>query len=217
MVVRRKKRRRYLPLAIVALCFAVVGSGMIVVVRRFLSSPPGIPKPVVQEIHIIRPPPPPPNLPPPPPPPPQEKVEIPQPQKQPDPTPSNEPPPSNLLGLDAQGSGDGDAFGLVGRPGGRDLLGTGGNAIAWYAGVIKNDILSALQDDPAIRKGSYKVSVRLWLRDDGTVSRCSLLQSTGDRERDKDLQHKLSQITRISQAPPAGTPEPITLEIDAHG
>lgn len=217
MAARRKKKKRYLPAAIVALCVAAIGITMVVLVRNIISSPPSIPKQVVQQIHIIRPPPPPPDLPPPPPPPPEEKVDIPQPQKQPDPTPSNEPPPSDQLGLDAQGGAGGDAFGLVGRPGGRDLLATGGNAVAWYAGVIKGDILSALQDDPDIRKGSYTVSVRLWVRDDGTVSRFSLLQSTGSRERDKALAHAFSQITRISQPPPAGTPEPITLEIQARG
>ncbi len=217
MAAKRKKSRRYLPAVIVVFCVTVVGGSTVVLMRRFLNSAPGIPKPVVQEIHIIRPPPPPPDLPPPPPPPPEQKVDIPQPQKQPDPTPSNEPPPSDQLGLDAQGGAGGDAFGLVGRPGGRDLLGAGGNAYVWYASVIKDDILTALQNDPAIRNGSYKVSVRFWLRNDGTVSRFSLLQSTGSRARDQALEHALSQIARISQPPPAGTPEPITLEIQAHG
>ncbi len=216
MAPRRKKPRRYLPAVIFVLCVAVIGASAIVLVRRFLNSAPGIPKPVVQEIHIIRPPPPPPDLPPPPPPPPEQKVDIPQPQKQPAPTPSNEPPPSAQLGLDAQGGAGSDAFGLVGRPGGRDLLGAGGSAYLWYAGVIKDSILSALQNDPAIRNGSYKVSVRLWLRNDGTVSRFSLLQSTGNHDRDKALEQALSQITRLSQPPPAGTPEPITIQIVTH-
>ncbi len=217
MAAKRKKPRRHLPALIVVLCVSVVGVATVMLMRRFLASAPGIPKPVVQEIHIIRPPPPPPDLPPPPPPPPEEKVDIPQPQKQPDPTPSSEPPPGDQLGLDAQGGAGSDAFGLVGRPGGRDLLGTGGDAYVWYAGVIKDDILHALQSDPAIRNGSYRVDVRLWLRDDGTVSRFSLLQSTGSRARDEALEHALSQIMRISRPPPAGTPEPITLEIQAHG
>ncbi len=217
MAARRKSRSRYLPAVIVALCVATIGAGAIRLVRSVLNGPPSFPKQSVQEIHLIRPPPPPPDLPPPPPPPPEQKVDIPQPQKQPDPTPSNEPPPSNELGLDAQGGAGSDAFGLVGHPGGRDLLGAGGSAYLWYAGVIKDDILSALQNDPSIRNGSYKVSVRLWLRDDGTVRSFDLLQSTGDRERDRALERRISAITRISQPPPAGTPEPITLEIEAHG
>jgi len=213
----KRKRHRYAPVLAVGLCVTAVGAGAFALMRSFLSSTPSPPKLVVEQIHLIRPPPPPPDQPPPPPPPPEEKVEIPQPQKQPEPTPSNEPPPGNQLGLDAQGSAGGDPFGLLARPGGRDLLATGGSAYAWYASVIKGDILSALQDDPGIRKGAYKVSVRLWLREDGTVSHFKILDSSGDRNRDRALERRFSQITRISQAPPAGTPEPITLEIEAHG
>jgi len=211
---RKKKKNRYLPVIIVGLGICAVGVGAFALVRNFLASPAGPPKQVVQEIHLIRPPPPPPDLPPPPPPPPEEKVDVPQPQKQPEPTPNNQPPPSEHLGLDAAGGAGSDAFGLVGNPGGRELLGGGsGSAYVWYAGVLKSDILNLLQDDPAIRKGSYAVSVKLWLRNDGTVEHFRLAQSTGDRARDQELERRLSELTRISQAPPADTPEPITVEI----
>ena len=103
---------------------------------------------------------------------------------------------------------------MVGNKGGRELIGgAGGSAYVWYAGVLKNDILSLLQDDPDIRKGSYAVSVKLWLRSDGTVERFRLAQSSGDLKRDKELERKLAELSRISQAPPAGTPQPITVEI----
>lgn len=214
---RKKKKKRYLPLVAVGGSVVLVGAGAFALMRSFLNSNPGPPKVVVQEIHLIRPPPPPPDVPPPPPPPPEEKVNVPEPQKQPDPTPSDEPPPSNQLGLDASGSAGSDAFGLMARPGGRDLLASGGSAYAWYAGVLKGDILNLLQDDPEIRRGAYSVSVKLWLRGDGTVERFRLAQSTGSRDRDKELERKLSQLTRISQAPPADTPEPITVEIVTRG
>jgi periplasmic protein TonB len=211
---RRKKKNRYLPVVIVGLCVCVVGGGAVALVRSFLNGPAQAPKVAVEQIHLIRPPPPPPDLPPPPPPPPEEKVNVPQPEKQPDPTPNNQPPPGEHLGLDAAGTAGGDAFGLMANPGGRDLIGgAGGSAYVWYAGILKNDILSLIQDDPTIRKGSYAVSVKLWLRGDGTVERFRLAQSTGDRQRDKELEKKLSELTHISQAPPADTPEPITVEI----
>jgi len=210
----RKKKNRYLPVVIVGVCVSVVGVGAFALVRSFLNSAPGQPKMVVQEIHLIRPPPPPPDLPPPPPPPPEEKVSVPEPEKQPNPTPDNQPPPGAHLGLDAAGGAGSDAFGLYGNQGGRDLIGgAGGSVYVWYAGILKNDILSLLQDDPAIRKGSYAVSVKLWLRGDGTVERFRLAESTGDQLRDKELEKKLAELTRISQAPPADTPEPITVEI----
>jgi len=214
----RKKKNRHLPIVIVGLGVTVVGVAAFALVRSFLNSAPVQPKVLVQEIHLIRPPPPPPDLPPPPPPPPEEKVDVPQPEKQPSPTPDNQPPPGNHLGLDAQGGAGSDAFGLYGNPGGHELIGgPGGNAYVWYAGILKNDILSLLQDDPTIRKGTYVVSVKLWLREDGTVERFRLAQSSGDSARDRELEKKLSELTRISQAPPADTPEPITVEITTRG
>jgi protein TonB len=168
---------------------------------------------VVQDIQIIRPPPPPPDLPPPPPPPPEEKVDIHEPEQKPDPTPSNEPPPSEQLGLDAQGVAGGDAFGLAGRPGGRGILGTGGSAFAWYAGLLKDQVLSQLTDDGKLRSGAYSVVVKVWVRNDGSIERIQLAQSTGDKERDREIESALGRLNRISQAPPSDMPQPISLRI----
>jgi periplasmic protein TonB len=184
-------------------------------VRQFLGAEVEPPKKVVQEVRIIRPPPPETLPPPPPPPPPEEEVDVPEPEMKPDPTPSDEQPPGEQLGVDAVGSGAGDGFGLVGRPGGRDLLATGGggNNYAWYAGLIKDEILDQLGDEKKARSGSYTVSVRLWVRRDGTVERASLVGSSGDKERDRAIEATLSRLTRVSQPPPADMPQPITLRI----
>jgi periplasmic protein TonB len=212
-----KKSNRYLPVIIVGACITLVGFGAYALVSNFLKSPGSAPKQVVQQIQLIRPPPPPPDLPPPPPPPPEAKVDVTDPQHPPDPTPSNDPPPSEHLGLDAEGSAGGDSFGLVGNKGGREFGASGGSAYVWYAGVLKNDILSLLQDDPDIRKGTYTVSVKLWLRNDGTVERFRLAESSGDKGRDKRLEKKLAELTHISRAPPQDTPEPITVQIATRG
>ncbi len=208
----RAQRFRYLPLVILAVVVVSAGFGVYSMVRNFLSSDPGPKKQVVQEIHVIRPPPPPPDTPPPPPPPPEEKVDVHEPEPEPDPTPSNEPPPAEQLGLDAAGGAGGDAFGLVGRQGGRDLLASGGSAFAWYGGLLKNEILERLQDDKEIRKGAYTVTVKVWVRDDGSVERARLAQSTGDRERDKEIETAISRV-HLSQSPPPDMPQPIDLRI----
>lgn len=192
----------------VVIAFGVVG------LRKFLATPVQPQKKVVQEIQIVRPPPPPPDVKPPPPPPPEEKVDLPEPA----PTPvenSAEPPPGEQLGVDAAGTGGGDAFGLVGRPGGRDLLSTSGTGanFNWYAGIIKDQILDSLENEPWARKGSYSVNVRLWIRRDGTVERAELAGSSGNRERDEAIRRSLSQLSRISQAPPVEMPQPIKLKI----
>jgi protein TonB len=202
----------FVPLIAVGLLVLVVLGGGIWLVRHFLASAPPPQKKVAQEIHIIRPPPE--ALPPPPPPPPpDEKVDIPDPQQEPDPTPSDEPPPAEQLGLDAEGTAGGDGFGLAARKGGRDLLASGGSAFTWYAGLIKNEILERLQDETRARSGSYSITVRVWVRQDGTIERFKLVQSSGDRDRDKAIESALSGIGRVSQSPPADMPQPVSLRI----
>ncbi|GAC1459755.1 MAG: hypothetical protein PVS2B3_13250 [Steroidobacteraceae bacterium] len=203
----RTRKRRFLLLA--GLTATTLGVGAVALVRNLLHSTPGAPKVLVQEIHLIRPPPPP-DLPPPPPPP-EEKVDIPDPQK-PDPTPSNEPPPGEQLGLDAAGSAGGDAFGLAARAGGRDLLASGGSALAWYGNLLRNEILERLGADRQARGGQYSVIARVWVRSDGTVERVHLAASTGNRERDRAIEADLAGI-RVSQGPPADMPQPISVRI----
>ncbi|HEY4209986.1 MAG TPA: TonB family protein [Steroidobacteraceae bacterium] len=208
----RAERLRFLPFTIGALLVLIAATVMIWLVHRFIASAPAPTKKVVQEIHVIRPPPPPPEAPPPPPPP-EEKVDVHEPEPEPDPTPSNEPPPSDQLGLDAEGGAGGDAFGLVGHKGGRDLLGSGGSAFAWYAGLLKNEILDRLQEQKEARHGAYSAIVKVWVRSDGTVERARLAQSSGDKERDRAIEEALSHLNRISQGPPADMPQPISLRI----
>lgn len=206
------KKHHYLPLILGSLAVSLLGAGAFALVRGFLNSTPPPQKKVVQEIHVIRPPPPPPDLPPPPPPPPEEKVDVTEPEKQPDPTPSDEPPPSEQLGLDAEGGAGSDAFGLVGHKGGRDLLASGGSAFAWYGSLIKSELLGQLQEIKELRKGSYSAVLQLWISPDGTVSATRLTQSSGDKVRDKVLEAGY-QGHRVSQPPPPGMPQPITVRI----
>jgi periplasmic protein TonB len=141
-------------------------------------------------------------------------VDVNEPEPQPDPTPSDEPPPGEQLGLDAEGTAGGDGFGLVARKGGRDLLAGGGSAFAWYGGLVKNEILEELQEEERARRGgSYSVSVRVWLRADGSVEQVRLAQSTGDADRDRAIEQRLARIARISQSPPANMPMPISFRV----
>lgn len=208
---------RFLPVILMGCAVLTIGVGAIALMRSFLHSTPPPAKQQVQQVQLIRPPPPPPDLPPPPPPPPEEKVAVPDPQDKPDPTPSNEPPPSEQLGLDAEGSAGGDEFGLAAHKGGRDLLASGGSAYAWYAGLLKSEVLDQLSSEKRAHAGEYSVIVRVWVRSDGTVDRVRIAQSSGNRERDQAIEQALSRITRLSQPPPADMPEPISLRIVSRG
>jgi periplasmic protein TonB len=199
------------PLLIIGAGIATLGVCSILLVRSVLDSDAPPPKKLVQEVKIIRPPPPD-ELPPPPPPPPEEKVDLSEPEPEPDPVASNDPPPGDL-GLDADGTAGGDSFGLVGRKGGRDLLGTNGSSYAWYANLMRSAILEKLQNLKVARSGAYSVSVKAWTRPDGTFERVRLAQSTGDRDRDRAIEAELETIGRLPQAPPDGFVQPVTFKI----
>ena len=209
----RAQKYRFVPMIAMGAVVLVVGLGLFWLVRHFIQSAPPATKKVVQEIRVIRPPPPPPDQPPPPPPPPEEKVDLHEPEPEPEPVASNEPPPGEQLGLDADGAAGSDGFGLAARKGGRDLLASGGSAFTWYAGLLKNEILGQLQDEKSVRSGSYSVTVRVWVKPDGSIERIRLAQSSGNRERDKAIEEALTRINRVSQAPPADMPQPISLRI----
>jgi periplasmic protein TonB len=210
-------KRRSRNILVIAMCLVVgsLGVGAVAFMRSFLagSAPPA--KKVVQEIQLIRPPPPP-DLPPPPPPPPEVKQDIPDPQQKPDTPDAKEAPPAQQLGLDTEGGAGGDAFGLVGNKGGHELVGSGGSIFAWYAGLLKNEIVDQLSDEQQVRNGQYGVTVRIWVREDGTVDHVQIVGSSGDRERDRIIEAKLSRISRLSQGPPADMPQPISVHIGTH-
>lgn len=212
MAASRANQLRFLPAIVTGVLVLALVVGLILLIRDWMASKPNPTKPVAQEVRIIRPPPPPPDVKPPPPPPPEEEVDVPEPEPQPD-APTDEAPPGDQLGLDAEGTAGGDGFGLVGRKGGRDLLASGGSAYAWYAKVLQAEILRQIEDDTRIRRGSFSISVRFWLRADGSVERFRLAQSTGNAERDAAIESALGRIQRFSQAPPPGTPQPVSLRI----
>jgi len=168
---------------------------------------------MVQTIQVIRPPPPPPEDTPPPPPPPPKQVEEQIPQNEPDPSPDPSPAPSEQLGLDADGSAGGDAFGLAARRGGSDLVGTGGAAFAWYTSKIKDVVVDKLSGDARLHAKRFSVNVRVWIDPDGSVKDARLSSSTGDRELDRTITEILSRIQRLGEAPPIEMPQPVSLKI----
>lgn len=135
-------------------------------------------------------------------------------------TPASEPPPpGEVLGLDAEGDAGGDQFGLAARKGGRDLLlanteGTGGELhAAWRAYADRLTLalerLFNARDD--LRKTIYDVTVRVWVDDDGGVTRAELLHSTGNRELDRMIEETL--VKAAVPGPPADLPQSLRLRI----
>ncbi len=165
----------------------------------------------VQVVQLIRPPPPPPPDQPPPPPP--EKTDEPIPKDEPDPAPDDQPAPSPNLGIDAEGSAGGDAFGLAARRGGSDLLGSGGSAFAWYTGRVRDAMIDQLASDSKITSKKYSIAVRVWIEADGRIKETQLLSSTGSREIDERIESRLKSLTRMSDAPPLEMPRLVIITL----
>lgn len=194
------------------LAVIVVVGGLVLMIRSFLETPTKPQRPTAQVVQLVRPPPPP-EEPPPPPPPPEEKIEEPLPQDQPDePTPEPE-QMAEQLGLDAEGVAGADGFGLAARKGGRDLLGSGTGAFVWYTSMLKDSILDALSEDERVRRGSYSITVRVWLSSDGSIENVKLASTSGNRELDTAIEQALTRVHRVREAPPLEMPQPVTLKI----
>ena len=212
-----QSRRRFAPLIVGTLIVLLVAAGLIWVVKGLMQDKPDKPqRAVAQVIKIVRPPPPPPE-PPPPPPPPEEKIEEPLPEETPEEAPPDEAPPAESLGLDAEGVAGADGFGLAARKGGRDLVGTNAGAFAWYTSMLKDSIVGVLSEDERIRRGSYQVTVRVWLTRTGDVEKIKLASTSGNRELDQAIEHSLEKMGRVREAPPLEMPQPITLKILSRG
>ena len=170
----------------------------------------------VQMVQIIQPPPPPPPPPPEqPPPPPPEKIQQELPKDEPQPTPEQQDQaPPQPLGIDAEGSAGGDAFGLAARAGGSDLIGGTGTApYAWYTNRIKDAIQERLAAAPCAKSAKGSLSLQVHMEADGRVKQIKLLSGTGDQKVDNCIDSALAAITRMSDPPPGGMPEQINLKI----
>jgi protein TonB len=187
-------------------------------------------KRVVQQISLLKPPPP---APPPKVEPPKvepkkveikEKLEPPKPDQQPD-KPAQAPPPGPDLALDAKGGPGGDAFGLVGKKGGADLIGSptiggggatgGANRFAWYGALVKDRIQEIVAKDKKLSGADYRVNVNVWINASGVVTRAELLGTTGNAEVDNGLRLALRNLPALREGAPNDMPQPIKLRITA--
>jgi outer membrane biosynthesis protein TonB len=167
---------------------------------------------------------------PPPPPPPEPKVVPPRVEDQPEstrvtlkstdftpPDMSRPAPGGGRLSLAAEGEGPGDAFNLVGNPGGRgiltggglgdgsgDDLGTGNGSAArfgWYYARIAAEIQEAFRKQKVLASASTRVDLRVWADPGGRILRVQLIKTTGDAAVDAAIQSIVG--LRLAEPPPA--------------
>ena len=213
---KASRKTRYLPLFI-GLCLGMPLLGL-TLSALFLKGEPSKHKTVTQ-ISLVAPPPPPPKTEEPPPEPPKmkEEINLDQPRPVDEPQPSAEQPPAGPLGIDAQGSGPGDSFGLVGRPGGRDItlseIGGGRLGFTAFGSSAARHIAQELARDPKLKSTPYQIEVRVWLSKDGRFEREEIVRGTGDRELDALIRAGLNQLTSLQQPIPQNLPQPLRIRV----
>jgi outer membrane biosynthesis protein TonB len=185
----------------------------------------------IQMVTLVKPPPPPKIEEKPPEPEIEEKEEIIEPE--PEETPpedqndaaADEAPEGDNLGLDADGTAGSDAFGLVGKKGGRALLaGSGDRTLmqryAWYTRMIQERIRKKINDhmtsNGGIPSGDYKALVQIVLDNDGRIINYKLHELSGNEHVDKALKETLLAV-HVGESPPEGMPKSIRLKVSSRG
>lgn len=201
---------RLIPAAsiVIGLMLAVL---LVMWVKNLVESSDSPSKKTVQQITIIAPPPPPP-LPEEQPPEPEVEEEIDMPEEVADDVPEEAADPVGAdLGVDADGTGAGDNFGLIGNKGGRSIL--DGSPFAYYEGIMVSEIQDLLADIDELKSQEYKFRIKINIGFDGTLQSVKMLTSTGDKEKDKMLLEKIRSFTKFSQMPPGKMPPVVDLRI----
>jgi outer membrane biosynthesis protein TonB len=206
--------------------------GVFSVVKALISDDANRKKRRVHMVQLMKPPPPPKVKEKPPEPKIEEKkqeIEEPE-QKEPEPEPTNdnaddEPPPGDDLGLDAEGTGGADGFGLKARKGGRSLIGGDGAAAlmrkyGWYTRIIQDELRKKINqymdDNGGIPEGDLNAVIQIKLDDTGKIVQFNLFRSTGNQTMDSAVEQVLA-VARISEPPPRHMPRTIKLKIAAKG
>ena len=180
----------------------------------------------IARVELVKP-----NLPDKPPPPPKEKLPEPEAQKQTilapqdiapqaGPKGDDKPAPEGPLGVEGEGGAGSDGFGLVGRgKGGRDVItlgtgfGKGGTDQAalqrrfgWYTRIVGDElnkiVRRRLEENGGIPKGALEVEVRIELDEQGAITGCRIIRSSGNPAMDDAV--KALRSARISQPLPKG-------------
>jgi protein TonB len=181
----------------------------------------------VVQIALLKPPPPPPPPPEIKPPEPEvhkEEVKMPEPEPEPQPAQQDAPPPGEQLGLDAEGGGGNDGFGLAARKGGTDITRLGGaegglgrDKLAWFAGMVQSHLQAYFSRNEKLRTADYRIVLRVWFAKDGRIERFELVDSTGNATLDGSIRLAMDSMPPLRQPVPTDIPQPVKLRVTSRG
>lgn len=203
-----RKWLKHLPMVLGALIVVVAIVGALLL-KQFFHIDKSDTKKQIQQITVISPPPPPP-------PPPEEEIKQPEvveeiPQDQPEeaaPDNDAEAPAGEELGVDADGSAGGDGFGLVGKKGGRGLLGGGG-----YEQSVRQEVNEAILENPRLKHMEYTAVINLKLSDSGEFERFDIEIVSGDSAAKALLDEVLRKKHRMTKPRPLEAASLVKLRI----
>ena len=145
-----------------------------------------------------------------------------QPPDQMEDTGKDDAPPGDDLGLDADGIGGGDGFGLKAKRGGRSIteLGSGHQNLlkryAWYTRILQdeirdkvNKILEKIDDLP---EGKHKMMLRIKLDGTGNIVFISIFKSSGNPKVDEVVEQAVTGF-KVSEAPPDSMPKTMKVKV----
>ncbi len=222
MTDKRHSLRRKLPALFTGVFLMLFTAGVVYGVKSFIDHADKPEKPKVQQISLVKPPPPR-DLPKPPEP---EKIEEEQPKEEveidtpPDPqeAQNNDSPPGENLAIEGEGGAGGDAFGLVGKKGVRDLttLGQGGgDREAWYGRLIARHFEEQLRRSKRLQGSSYQVVAQIWFDHNGGVQRVQLARGSGSTETDAAIREELMVLPPLREALPEDMPQPVRIRVSS--
>ncbi|MDB5804018.1 MAG: TonB-dependent receptor [Betaproteobacteria bacterium] len=178
----------------------------------------------VSELTLVKPPPPPPPKEEKPPPEPVKREEVkidqPKPDQAPEPKSDDNKPAGKDLGVDADGNGSGDGFGLVGRKGGTDLLASGGGngggganraQFSVFTSSAQQILREQITKHLKLKSRDYRATYKIWLDGEGNIKRFELTP-TGSAEVDEDLRMALAEVRGLNLAPPPDLPQPLRFQ-----
>ncbi len=205
----KHKLIRLIPAASI-ICGLVITVMLVLWLKDWVSSGDNRPQKKVQQITVIAPPPPPPPVEQPPEPEVQEEVDLPEEVTEDVPEDAPEPVGADL-GVDGDGTGTGDGFGLIGKKGGRSIL--DGSPFAYYEGLMVSELQDLLANIDELKSEEYRLRIKIRVAFDGSVESVKLVNSTGDKDKDRVLMAALTDFKRFSNMPPGKMPPVVDLRI----
>jgi len=206
------KLLKYAPFIIGFIIVTTIAVVLTLQIQDWLSQPPTKKKKVTRIISLIQPKPPEPEIKEIPEQKIEEQIETPD-LDQPIPDIPDDVPMSDL-GLDTEGEGAGDDYGLVGHKGGNGLL-DGADPHSGYKQLMSSVLTELLNKNEKINKLEYIVELRIWVGLNGKITRFQIVKSTGVKILDQEIMAAIPRNMDFGQQRPPGMQSAITLKISS--